>query len=181
MTSFGNLYGQPHFISNVIIQNEERVDELNDRIFSRNIGTHNPIMSFDPRSQTTSNTIFPGMNPLRPTEDNNCLKQSQYFNTHKHFLPGDKQPYSGFASQVRSENELILNPSNCDRAFIPNSNSDLFQEDHTLSTKVDISTHPLLNRTFVFQPRNMNPFNLGSQQFIQASTRTDVRNIDPIQ
>ena len=35
MTSFGNLYGQPQFISNVIIQNEERVDALNDRIFSR--------------------------------------------------------------------------------------------------------------------------------------------------
>lgn len=181
MTSFGNLYGQPQFISNVIIQNEERVDALNDRIFSRNIGTHGPVLSFDPRSQTTSNTIFPGMKSLKPNETNNCTTPSQVFNTHKHFLPGDKQPFSGFASQVRSENELIFNPSNCDRAFIPCSNSDLFQEDHNLSTKDNISKHPLLNRTFTFQPRNMNPYNLGSQQFIQANTRIDIRNIDPMQ
>lgn len=179
MHSSGNLYGNPQFISNFIIQNQERVNELNDRIASRNIASHDFTQPLDPRSQTTSNIIFPGLHLKAPSLD--CAPPQSYFNTHQHFIPGDKQPFTGFASQVKAENELIFSRPHCDEVFVPSSSSDLFQTDSTLYTNPRIASHPLLNRQFVFQPRNMNPHNLGSQHILQAHTRQDVRNIDPIQ
>ena len=97
-----------------------RVEELNDRIYSRNTGD-DPAFYFSPRPVPTKYTTLPIMDQrMKEQVDITC---KPIFDVTKQFLPGSKAPWSGKANTIDIETQLYR-PTN----YFPSSQSDLYQK-----------------------------------------------------
>jgi hypothetical protein len=102
----------------------ERTQELNDRIYDRNVISNSPPIYFSPRSVPTKYTTMPMLDhKLIP---NVMIHPSSF--TSKDFLPGTHGPY--FSSHVDEESILrnvgtILQASS-QFVYVPSSKSDLY-------------------------------------------------------
>jgi hypothetical protein len=114
-------------------QSMSRVEELNERIYSRNQGDV-PAFYFSPRPVATKYTTMPIIEERTIGKDISC---KPIFNTTKHFLPGSKAPWSGKANTIDIETQLYR-----PRQYFPSSQSDLYQV-KTPSTN-DMQPHPHL-------------------------------------
>ena len=122
---------------------EDRTQELNQRIYSRNIPSAEPPVHFSPRPVPTKYTTMPILDHrVKPKV---LLKSSSF--TTKDFLPGTHAP--GYYNYIDTESQLknityALQPSS-QAVYIPSSKSDLYI--HTVPPSPVTQPHPYLFKT----------------------------------
>ena len=127
------IYGIPE---GCLIGQQERVDEINDRIMSRHISDINLEPNFDPRPQQTKYTVFGKekypVSYIDSQKNATSIKKEIYYSPLINFYPGTQPPpTSGYRLNVDLETELRnqhvpLKHGYSAGVYIPSSNSDLF-------------------------------------------------------
>jgi hypothetical protein len=173
------MYSQTGAVNGFYRCNEYRVEELNSRIFSRNLPSEVLQMSFDPRPEKTRQVLFPTINCHHSTNNEPILKQPIY-NIHQEFNPGSKAPFSGYASQIDTESNLkdifMTKQKWCSQSeYIPSSKSDLYKTNIPRTGKLP-KNHELLFKQEQFNKFNPNPCNLGRNIF-NNSTRDQIKDL----
>ena len=158
--------------------NDSRIQELNKRIYDRNIPSQQLQASFDPRSVETRYVRFPGLDCHKPSDVN--IKHEPNYSQSGQFNPGTSAPYSGYATNVDAESELhnsfMANQKwTAQTQFIPSSKSDLYNTNVTTSRPVQM-THAGLFQQETFAPFNPNPCNIG-HKLLYNHTRQQVMNL----
>lgn len=176
------MYG---VVKGVYYCNNDRVDELNDRMSSRNVPSHKLQAVFDPRPQSTRRNIFPALNNQSLGVTTPIEKQKPY-NQMTQFNPGTSAPYSGYATNIDQESRMknIFMPYQKytgQTQYIPSSKSDLYNEPVLRSSRKMGSSevtieHPELFREPEFLPFNPNSCNIGNDLF-NNHTRQQRRNL----
>lgn len=157
------MYG---VVNGVYYCNNDRVDELNDRISERNIPSQKLQSQFDIRPVSSKYAMMPIFDrraiPTVPIERMPTYDLANTFN------PGNAQaPWSGFCNNVNTESQLrnqFFALQKCEQSeFVPSSTSDLYQ------TKINYTpqqqTHPMLFDKPDLAPFNPNVHNLGNSLF----------------
>ena len=159
--------------------NHERVDEINDRMYERNVPSTNLQPQYSIRPVATKYGYMEVLNQYKkPTVDLNSYPTYSVNNT---FNPGNNMaPWSGFSNNVNLESELrnqFFALQKCDQAkYIPSSKSDLYNVTVDY-TKVN-QTHPLLFESPDFKPFNPNSLNLAGNLF-NNHTRYQLKDSKP--
>lgn len=190
------MYG---VVNGVYYCNNYRVDEINNKIFDRNIPSHNLQMQFDPRPINTKFVLYPTSDIRQQTMTNiTPIRIQPCYNMSKTFNPGnDKGPYSGYATNVDTESSLkdinMANQKWCSQTrFVPSSNSDLYQnnidyttnqsnirniKDIQISGNDKVQDHSLLfEDNTITTPFDPNACNIGYNLF-NNHTRQQVKNL----
>ena len=163
-------------ISGVYYCNLNRNEELNERIYSRNIPSANLDAKFSLRPVSTKYSLLPVVDQYKKA--NVPVITSAPYNIGKVFNPGNGQaPWSGFANNIDVES-VLRNKSfalqYCDQAnYIPSTTSDLYNVEVT-SRPVQ-QPFPGLFVQHVLSPFNPNPLGLGSDVF-NNSTRQQLKD-----
>lgn len=162
------------------IQNDNRNQILNNRIYNRNVPSRIIHQSLDPRATQTRQVLYPALNVFAPSAY--PILSNEDYNQGGQFNPGVNAPYSGYASFVDLETRLHnsfapVQKYNVNNKYIPMSTSELYVE----SVKEDElkraqQPHPKLFEEQFFQLKNTNPHNLGRNAF-NNHTRQQVKNI----
>lgn len=169
----------------VKICNIERLSELNDRIYSRNIPSQTLQSSFDPRPVKTRQVVYPVLDCYQPS-NTRIMKEKEY-NQKTQFNPGSSAPYYGWAANIDDESRVKAlfrttqkwAPQN---SYIPDSTSDLFVTNkHIEGTSREMTRRILGEREMLFKREdlghfNPNPCNLGGDRF-NNHTRQQVKNL----
>lgn len=164
----------------LLYQQQERVDELNDRIGSRHFPDSPLQPNFDPRSIPTKYSLFPIINrrtplkePVIPYLDYNIIN----------FNPGSQRaPISGYVNNVELENQLrnqhsALQHGTFEGVYIPSVKSDLYNVHIPNGSQMEQQPFPNL---FTIQPLDNIPnpnivnSNIG-KDFFYNHTRTQLR------
>ena len=101
------------------------VDEINEKMFARNIASGNLDTLLDPRPRPTKYVVpFQNINPP-------CRNQIIYYKDSTAFNPGTRLgAWSGFASNINQEsvlrNQILAYQKNPQADYVPNSTSDLY-------------------------------------------------------
>jgi hypothetical protein len=167
------MYG---VINGVYFCNNDRVDELNDRISDRNIPSEKLQSQFDIRPVSSKYAMMPIFDrraiPTVPIE-----KMPQY-NLATTFNPGNAQaPWSGFATNIDNDSRLrnqFFALQKCDQAYyIPPTTSDMY--------KVEVKGQPI-QQPFpdLFAKQQFLPFNPnvcgGNENLFDNCVRQQVKN-----
>ena len=154
-------------------------EEINSRIYDRNIPSSMLQPYIDFRPAMTKYTYLPIVEPTKQT--NVKLQQQPTYNVQTTFNPGNTQsPWSGFATNVNTESVLrnqIFALQKCSKSeFVPNSTSDLYS--YNFKTKTQQNPHDLLFNETKFQNFNPNPDDklIGYNMFMN-STRTQIKDL----
>ena len=157
-----NLYGVVD--KNIYIKNDNRVQELNERLFDRNTSIRPVSVSIDVRSTPTRYVKMPVVN-MRPVSNVQCPHVVP-FNINKQFFPGNtKSPYDGY----NVDRETILRNQTfalqkCDQsAYVPPSNSDLYAK--SIPQKMYTGRFQNMFNKPDLEPNDPNPENLGQFLF----------------
>ena len=116
-------------INGVCIRNDERNNEINQRMFQRNT-TDKPLEpNISVRATPTKYVRMPIVNVRKPA--NEPLALYNIYDNKKQFYPGDsKAPWSGFADNVDTETQLrntMFALQKCDqREYVPSTNSNMY-------------------------------------------------------
>lgn len=154
------MYG---VIDGVYFCNQERTNELSQRMMSRNIPSTalKPQMSFRP--VLTKYSILPIVN-----NSNNAttpFKNYENYDQHLIFNPGTSAPWYGFANNINLESSLrnqYFALQDCDKAnYIPSSKSDLYVENIPPPSMHEVNPHQLLFKKEQFSSHNPNTQDLG--------------------
>lgn len=158
----------------------DRVDELNQRINSRVISDSPLEPSFNPRPVSTKYAHFPIINRRKQVNEPNIPYPA--YNQHINFTPPtSKGPSSGYRNNVDVENSLrnqeyALQHGAEQNVYVPSSNSDMYKP--TIVSKPSEQPHPRLFARPIFSSApNPNVENsiIGRDQFFNH-TRTQLRN-----
>jgi len=142
-----------------------RVEELNERIYSRNQGDV-PAFYFSPRPVPTKYTIQPILDErMNQHTDISC---KPIFNTSTQFLPGSNAPWSGKANTIDIETQLYR-----PKDYFPSSQSDLYQT-KPLPSSTLTQPHPYLFAS-VRTSNNGIKSTIPEKQFFYNDTR--IKNI----
>lgn len=167
------LYG---VVNGICRNNVEKDNELNKKIYARNIPSQALKPNFDLRPSATKYTMY-------PTNTNNrhinvSMNQYQPYNNQEIFNPGsDRAPSEGYFSNIDKESILRnqIHPlQKADQAaYVPSTNSDLYKT--IIKSKIEPQTHPLLFQQQQFASFNPNVNNLGKFAF-NNSTRSQLKD-----
>jgi hypothetical protein len=177
--SQNKIYGIPEGVS---YGQNERVDELNDRINSRNTSDYMLPPNFDPRPVQSRFTMFPALNSRRPV--NTKIESNYDYAAETNFTPpvGGRGPVSGFLNHVDAESNLrnqffALQKGADQGVYIPSSKSDLYRV--TIPRIPGEQTHPLLFERaqfdFRLHPNIVSAPAIGKDTF-NNYTRVQLRN-----
>jgi hypothetical protein len=161
----------------IIYNNQERLDEIDKRIFERNIPTKDLERVFDPRPSHTRRTIF----PIIDKQSFNVLSDNKVYNQRTQFNPGTTAPYSGYATFVDEENKLKnlfspLQKGGIQGKYVPSSNSDMYKVNVSTTVPVEQSHNLLFESYNNFDTFNPNIHKLGYEVF-NNHTRQQRRNV----
>jgi hypothetical protein len=156
--------------------NEDREEELNKRISSRNIPSNDLQPQYSIRPTSTIYGYMPILDQYKKATE--PLNNYTQYSTTQIFNPGNAQaPWSGFSNNVNVESSLrnqYFALQKCNQSeFVPSTDSDLYKT--TVDFKPMQQTHPLLFDKQDFSPFNPNTFNLGNNLF-NNHTRYDIKN-----
>lgn len=156
--------------------NEERDEELNNRISDRNISSTSLQPQYSIRPVATKYGYMPILDQYKTV--NTPLKNYTQYSTSQVFNPGNaKAPWSGFSNNINVESTLrnqYFALQKCEQSeFVPSSDSDLYKT--TVDYKPIKQTHPLLFDKPEFTPFNPNTLNIGNNLF-NNHTRYDIKN-----
>ena len=159
---------------------QERVDELNERIQSRNLPDSPLAPNFDFRSTPTRYTDFSTID-TKKTYNEPILPYPTY-NSGANFNPGNSSgPVSGYSSNVATETMLrnqhfALQNGSDQGVYVPSSNSTLYKT--TVVSRPSEQPYPMLFKQDMFsQVPHPNVHNsvIGNDKFFNH-TRTQLRN-----
>jgi len=160
-----NLFTETYFC------NYERLEQLNERLYNRNLASTNIPTTVDPRPQHTRRGVQYGQTNLKH-------KPIQYF-TSTHFLPSNsKYPYIGYAKSIDAEhhlrNQFFPKQKECVyTSYIPSTKSSLYNQ-YNVDVNHDIQKHSLL-----FKEPEMslhNPSHIEETRVFFNDTRQLVKN-----
>jgi len=170
------MYG---VVNKLFLCQNERVDELNNRIASRNIPS-TPLQPF--YYQTPVSTKY-GYMPILDQSKGSSVPLNNYpiYSPHTTFNPGNNMaPWHGFANNVNVESTLrnqFFGLQDCEQAvYVPSSKSDLYNVCIPASSQPVNQQFPRLFQREVFDYYNPNTNNLGNS-FFNNTTRTDIKDI----
>jgi len=166
-----------------IFQDNERTEQLNRRINYRNSPGQSMNIPLDTRGQSTKYTQFPIFNA---SEKNPLLYP--IYDSSKHFHPGNKSPYSGYAINVDTESNLhnIFMPYQKHAPqsyYVPSLTSDMYKSYNFES--IVPTKHYLLQKEHKFNSHNpdknnvnlnLDMFHLHTRQHEMQSSIPDLEN-----
>lgn len=171
----------PGVVSGVYYGQNERLDEINNRIEARNVPDKPLPPNFDPRPVLTKYALFPMLDNRMPT---NVPIQSNYkYSLENTFTPPVMAmgPVSGYINNVHKESELrnqfFAHQRGADQGiYVPSSDSDLYKV--YIPSAPSVQPYPLLFSTPSFnQTQHANLINaphIGKDTF-HNNTRTQLR------
>ena len=170
------LYG---VIDGVYFCGDNQVEDLNERIYSRNVpsGSIRPSQ-IHTRAVSTKYAVMPILDQRQKATV--PLNKYPTFNGASTFTPGVERngPWSGFATNVNVESTLrnqFFALQNCEQSnYVPGSNSDLYTV--TVSGRNVAQPFPELFDKPNFEPFNPNTCNIGKNIFDNC-TRQQVKNL----
>lgn len=174
------IHGIPEYL---YYGQNERVDELNDRLQTRHFPDSPLEPSFDPRPVPTKYALFPIVNRRKPMQEP-VIPYLDY-NGGVNFNPGSRRaPPVGYLNNIDLETNLrnqnfALQHGAEQRTYIPSSNSDLYKVSVAASSNTMQQTHPLLFERQMFDTAvhpNLIGANIGRDQLFNH-TRTQLRNM----
>jgi hypothetical protein len=170
------MYG---VVNKLFLCQNERVDELNNRIASRNIPSA-PLQPF--YYQTPVSTKY-GYMPILDQSKGSSVPLNNYpiYSPHTTFNPGNNMaPWHGFANNVNVESTLrnqFFGLQDCEQGiYVPSSKSDLYNVSVPASSQPVNQQFPRLFQREVFDHYNPNTNNLGNS-FFNNTTRTDIKDV----
>jgi hypothetical protein len=178
MSAYINNNKMHGVVNGLFLCNLGRTEELNDRIYTRNIPSQGLQPQFSQVPVSTKYSIMPILDqrakPIIP------LNNYPIYDSEKIFNPGNAQaPWSGFSNNINVESNLrnqFFANQRCEQSYyVPSSNSDLYNV--TVDSGPDVQTHPLLFKQEMFDYFNPNCHNLGNNQFIYNNTRDETNDV----
>jgi len=174
------IYGIPQ---GIYYGQNERVDEINERIYDRNKSDSILEPNFDPRPVPTKYSLFPIID-RRSDSNERIMKIPNYMDKYN-FNPGTSAPISGYVSNINCENSLRnqyfgLQKGVGQDVYIPSTKSDLYNSNLNIQSNSvqDKQPHPGLFKSFDYKNENQ-PFivstPIGHDRFYNH-TRTQLRN-----
>lgn len=176
--------------------NDNRTQELNDRIIQRNIVTssssHHLERTLNFRPVSTKYMVLPIIDdrkiiPKHTTFHNTLNKHfdQEQPQDHVYHHTGDRSgPWSNFSSNIDVESTLrsqfFAIQKNDQAVYIPSSNSDLYRKEN-YSNNQDISPHILLFKKEEFDSFNPTPIEEDQHLIFNNFTRNqlqDINNLD---
>jgi hypothetical protein len=170
------IYGLP---THLYYGQNARVDELNNRIGTRQFPDAPLEPNYDPRPIPTKYSYFPIVNRRTPSHE--PIIQHRAFHTANNFTPSTRaSPFSGYASNLDVENSLrnqnfAHQPRGIMNHYIPSSDSDLYKV--TVISRPSDQPHPGLFSQKSFNGDihpNLADNQIGKEQFFNH-TRTQLR------
>uniref|UniRef100_A0A6C0DRF1 Uncharacterized protein n=1 Tax=viral metagenome TaxID=1070528 RepID=A0A6C0DRF1_9ZZZZ len=170
-------------VEGVYYTQQDRVDELNERMFSRNLASAPMKPNFDPRPIPTKYSLFPIVDrrkTINPPSDN----YSEY-NVSSSFNPGNgRGPVNGFINNVDVDtllrNQYFALQKGADQSvYVPNSDSDLYRVSIPVNTqRIEEQPYPDLFQQYELDkslhPNIVNQSYIGNNLFFNH-TRTQLR------
>ena len=155
----------------------DRVQDLNNRIYERNIPSSNLTPNINTRAVSTKYSLMPIFDIRKET--NTPLKKHEPYIVEETFNPGtSKGPYNGFASNVNNESRLrnqYFSLQNCEKSvYVPSSKSDLYEV--TVSGRKELQTHNNLFSKYNLGSFNPNTHNIGQNLFYNF-TRQQMKDV----
>lgn len=149
---------------------------MNAQIYNRNIPSGSLQPYINARPVSTKYSIMPIVDPRKKVQV--PMRVDPTYNISQTFNPGNNTaPWSGYASQVNTESELknqVFALQHCDqRAYVPQSNSDLYEYSFNNVRQVQ-QQHPLLFDQQTFSACQSLPPNVHTRLF-HNQTREDAR------
>lgn len=169
------MYG---VVKGAYICQSSHVNDINNRIASRNIPSATLQETFDPRPVITRCTH---MSLTDKREESNIpITKKPVYNINKTFNPGNsKAPWSGYANNVSLESSLrnqFFALQKCEQSeWVPSTNSDLYSALVTAQPDVK-QTHPGLFATSDFNSYNPNTNNIANELF-NNHTRQQIKDL----
>jgi len=160
--------------------NLERANQLNERIYERNVPSSTLQPQFGIRPVATKYEMLPIFDRRMPASV--PIKQEVPYNIEATFNPGTAQaPWSGFAENVNNEsrlrNQFFALQTNGQAAYVPSSTSDMYQVNVNSTIKVN-QPFPSLFKDPALAPFNPDENNIAINVFDNC-TRQQVKNIHP--
>ena len=166
-------------INQVLLCNQKRLDELNNRLYQRNVTSASVEKHESFRSVPTRQVHFPILDCEKP---NKVARLNNKFNINTMFTPASNVPTQSYRDNIDIETKLrgSFTPlQNCDKAvYIPSSNSDLYSYTHLVdhTTNNFKNPHERLFDKNTFDNFNPNTCNLGFKLF-NNHTRVQLRDL----
>tara|TARA_Y100000590_G_C15662348_1_gene993157 strand:+ start:635 stop:1135 length:501 start_codon:yes stop_codon:yes gene_type:complete len=153
---------------------DKRVEDLNTRIYRRNVPSGKLQPLFDPRSVPTRYTTMPIIDSK--TKANTFIEKLPIYSPHKTFNPGYRGPISGYKIDQDSRLRNIFFPlQKCpQRYYVPSTTSDLYN--FSMMIRPVHMTHNLLFKEETFEPFNPNKCRTGENLF-HNHTKYQIKNI----
>jgi len=156
-----------------------RTQDLSDRMYKRNIPSHQMGMSYFSRPVDTYATVMPILD-CHPASTVHKADFPRYTQD-KIFNPGQSAPYEGFSRNVDVESVLhnSFHPTQkCVQGkYIPGSGSDMYNASYLVPTSSPVEmTNSLLFKEERFSSFNPNQCNLGHKLF-NNHTRQQTKDI----
>lgn len=171
----GRLYG---VIDGVFVASADRVDELSNRMFARNIPSHDLQPNYDMRPVATKYTVLPIFDQYKPTTES--MRSYPVYSPSNVYNPGTSRPhFNGFASKVNVEstlrNQWFALQNAQQSVYVPSTTSDLYNT--AIDYKPVVMPHPHLADDYsaALAPHNPNTMNLGRGIF-ENSTRVQLKD-----
>ena len=165
-------------INQVLLCNQKRVEELNNKIYKRNLTSAKIDMHESFRSVPTRQVHFPILDCNKP---NKVKKLDNEYNVNTMFTPATHLPTQSYRDNIDVETKLrgaIFPLQKCDKAnFIPSSSSDLYSNNHLPQKSILLNNpHQMLFHSETFDKFNPNKCNLGYKLF-NNNTRVQLRDL----
>jgi hypothetical protein len=183
--SQGNLndaYAPLHgVVDGVYVATGERVDELSNKMFARNMPSHDIQPMFGLRPVASKYTVMPIYDQYKPCVESIQVKPVFQPQSPEIFYPGTRNaPYNGYASKVNVEstlrNQWFALQRGSQSVYVPSSESDLYKT--TVEYKPVLLPHPYINSnsTEHFAAHNPNTMNIAKGVF-ENSTRVQLKDL----
>ena len=166
-------------VDGVYVASASRVDDLSNRMFARNMPSHDLQPNFDMRPVATKYTVMPVYDQYKPAAE--PMRSYPVYSPHTVYNPGTAKPhFNGFASKVNVEstlrNQWFALQNAQQSVYVPSSSSDLYNT--AIDYKPVLMPHPHLGDDYstTFAPHNPNTMNLGRGIF-ENSTRVQLKDV----
>ena len=163
-------------IEGVYFCQQDRTQELSDRMYSRNIPSSTLQAHFSSRPVSTKYATMPIVNPrMKSTVP---VRIQPTYQTSQTFNPGSSAPWAGFATKIDDESKLrsqFFALQKCEQAeYVPSSTSDLYEV--AVTSRPANQPHPLLFESTELSEFNPNKCNLGNK-LLNNHTRQQLKEL----
>ena len=168
-------------VDGVYVATGERVDELSNRMFERNMPSRDIQPAFGLRPVASKYSVMPIYDQYKPCVEPIRMQPVFQAQSPDVFYPGTRNaPYNGYASKVNVESTLRNQWFGLQRGsqsvYVPSSDSDLYRT--TVEYKPVLLPHPYIDSDNAeqFAPHNPNSMNLARGVF-ENSTRLQLKDV----